>query len=157
MTMRGRFINPTGYRLVKLPSEDDTALYEFTLELKYPLHFACDDGRFFQPDKHEITDMGSIPPFVQAFLPKDRCLLTWIIHDSGYAKGGLYVAYREKQYTFLPMRRHELDNFMLAGMEAEGLDQTRRQLAYRMVRWFGWIAWYQRRHKAAQGATHAKI
>ena len=71
------------------------------------------------------------------FIPKDSCLLSWIFHDSGYAKGGLYVSNTGAEYIFHAMTRKELDDFMLMGMEAEGLGWTKRQIVYYAVRWFG--------------------
>lgn len=145
--MKGSFHNTEGYSLVKLPESTgkNIALYEFTLAESYPLFFLCDNGIYMQPDRHEITDMGSIPLFAQALIPKDRCLLTWIFHDSGYAKGGLYISKTGDNFIFHPMTRGELDDFMLAGMRAEKLCWWKRKAVYKVVRWFGWVRWNQAR------------
>ncbi len=85
--------NPQGYTLPKVDSKRrlggllaSKAIYEYTMDLQAPLTFIDKDGRFRQPDRHlERTDLGSQPPIVQLFIPKDRYLLSVIFHDSAYA------------------------------------------------------------------------
>lgn len=144
--MRGRWVNATGYTLRKIPGSKNPILYEFTLDLVAPMTLVLDDGRSIRPDRHETTDMGSIPALAQLWVPKDSTLLTFVLHDSGYIKGGLYVATRTgERHVFMPMTRAEVDVLMVVGAEAEGAPPVARTVVYYMVRSFGWLAWNQRR------------
>ena len=148
--MNGKFYNREGYDLKKIPDSEiiyGEEMFNFKLDPVAPLYFLRDDGLYMQADRHEITDLGSVPPPLQPILSKTRCLLTWVMHDSGYAKGGLYVSRDGITYAFQKMTRKEIDVFMLMGMKAENLDWLRRTLAYGGVRLVGWWNWRKKRKR----------
>jgi len=145
---KNRFINPDGYTLTKV---DDVrhclilskAIYEFTLDDYAPLTFELADGTLIQPDRHmERTDMGSIPMSLQVFFPKDRFLLSYILHDSGYKHNGLYVqAHGEDEFTFMEMTRAEVDHVLAMAIRAEGGNIFQVSAIYSGVRIGGWGSW----------------
>ena len=141
-----RWLNQMGYGMRKIPGTDP-ALYDVTLDDDWPLTLLCEDtGWRYQPDRHEVTDMGSIPRILQSIIPKDRFLLTWLTHDSGYQKGGLYVSTSKGEpFVFVSMPRARIDALMLEGIVAEGCLWWERQMVYRGVRLGGWVAWNRKR------------
>jgi len=146
--MHGWFENQEGYTLRKIPSSRDPTLYEFSLSRSKPLTFIWEDGSCWQPDRHEITDMGSLPRLAQLWIPKDRYLLSWMCHDSGYLKGGLYVSPRRgRPYEFVKMPRKQIDDFMFEGIRSEGGTWLQLEAIYWAVRAGGWINWGDRRRK----------
>jgi len=137
--MSWRFDNPEGYTLRKIDGTKNPIRYDFQLDFTDPLTLVDTvNGSRIQPDRHAVTDMGSIPTWLQPIIGKDRFLITWLLHDSGYQHGGLYIsAGAGKPYEFCPMTRLELDQVMLVGLEAEGCRWITRRLIYRGVRLFG--------------------
>jgi hypothetical protein len=127
------FINPKGYWLVK-DEEKSTwwkAIYDFSLVLHAPLTFHDGSGRAITPNRHYLTDMGSIPrfpPILQAVVPKDR-FLGFFHHDSGYEFGGLHV-----DGVFTPMTRRQIDDLLFDMILADPIPGGRA---------IAWTVWSQ--------------
>jgi len=138
--MRWQWINPCGYNLVKIPGTRNPIRYDFQLDYIKPLTLLdTATGESWQPDRHAVTDMGSIPRWLQPLVDKDRYLLSWLLHDSGYQHGGLYLSLAPGMpFCFQPLSRLQLDAMMLAGIEAEGGGWFVRHAIYRAVRLGGW-------------------
>lgn len=123
----GQFINGwDGYTLRKLRDESyllifTKAIYEFRLNDKKPLTFTAPDGTRYQPDRHCETDMGSIPLSLQMVYPKDRYLLSFLFHDSGWRHGGLYVKrLGQKRFTFQKMSLGKMNKLLGLMIRCEG-------------------------------------
>ena len=116
------FVNQQGYSLVKIP-QTDPAVYDFTLNAEKPLTFIHPDGWRLQSDRHFQTDMGSIPKRLQRFLPKDKFLLSFSMHDSAYGHGGLFIAGQDdSEFVFWRMTRREIDDLFCLMLISEGCD-----------------------------------
>jgi len=135
-----RIYNPTGYTLCKVPGSNPVQ-YEFRLAEVDPLTF-LHDGLCVQPDRHEVTDMGSIPRPLQPLAPKDRYLLAYILHDSAYHKKGLYFAETMNgPFQFAAVTRRYADGLLYEAIRAEGGASWRAWAIYSTVRLFGSLAW----------------
>jgi len=127
--MTARFQNPQGYSLPKVDSKRrlggllaSKAIYEYTTDLQAPLTFIDKDGRFRQPDRHlERTDLGSQPPIVQLFIPKDRYLLSVIFHDSAYAHHWTWIKGKDQFYYKTVITRKEADMLLREMVLVEGM------------------------------------
>lgn len=141
--MKARFINKEGYSLVKDEhASNGKIVYRFKLDEVTPLTYYCGSW-FWQPNKKYLTDMGSIPVALQVFpqLHKDRYLLSYMFHDSGYAFKGLYSSGRhDGQFTFFPKTRAEIDEMLFDMLQAEGATWLVRWTIYLGVRAGGWVA-----------------
>ena len=71
-------------------------LYLFELDEVDPLTWGDPQGNLWRPNKHQYTDMGSVPRIMQFLLPrwfsKDRYLSAYSCHDSAYREKGLWLA-----------------------------------------------------------------
>ena len=155
------FINPDegkGWNLTMLPQLADVPwwqrpfknrrLYEFDLNPDTPLTYHDHNGLFWQPDRHYITDLGSVPALVQ-WLPYPRIskdgtfVLPFLIHDSAYQAPedggrGLYVSELfQGPYRWRPMTRLEADRMLEQMVRAVGGRCVESALIYRAVRMFG--------------------
>ena len=91
--MKAHFDYPKGYSIVKdtVRSTWWKAIYEFTLDAKFPMTYVATDGTRIRPDIHFFTDQGTVPRLgLQFFVPKDR-FLGFYFHDSCCIHGGLWV------------------------------------------------------------------
>ena len=122
-------------------------IYEFTLNVRHPLTYVTEDGRFIQPDKHFQTDQGSLPPFIQPLIcAKDRAI-GFYIHDSAYTEGGMYVSRDEgKTYKFEEMLRENVDAllFEMCKHDPRPLNIAQRYAIWCGVRIGGGIAGYNK-------------
>ena len=120
---------PTGYWHPRL--------YEFTASLEWPLTYidACECS--WQPDRHFLTDMGSIPRIVQGLpgLGKDDRLCSYLLHDSAYVHGGLWRSpCTTFGYSFHALTKAEADRLLYYMLRAEGGGWLAAQAIYRAVR-----------------------
>ncbi|MHC4616823.1 MAG: hypothetical protein ACYTEQ_03620 [Planctomycetota bacterium] len=136
------FLNPQGYTLRKIGDVPylrifTKALYLFELDPKAPLTF-CDGSIRTQPDRKLFTDMGSTPYCARLLFPKDRYLLSYTNHDSGYKNGGLYMAGPDdKEFVFVHCDRLTVDRWLYKMTLAEGATEAGAKTIYYMVRAFG--------------------
>ena len=115
------------YRLTPLDEWAGWGLWKRRLYLfeNIDLTFHHPQGYKIRPDKKFKTDMGSVPLFLQSLIPvlfaKDRWLREYIMHDSAYAHGGLWVALNGcEDYTFLKMQRPQVDDLLSLTIKAGG-------------------------------------
>jgi len=102
-----------------------TALYEFINDPDDPWTFHHPDGYLVRPDKHFITDMGSVPKILQGLIPvlfsKDLWLGDYCMHDAGYKHGGLWFAKRNiTTFIFCKMKRGVVDELLDLTIHASG-------------------------------------
>lgn len=98
------------YRQKRIWPFPPKTIYRFRLILVRPLTYRNDEG-FWQPNRTFFTDKGSVPLFVQPFIPSDR-FIGFYFHDSGYKHG--YLHFSENGLDFKPrkMTRKQLDNLL---------------------------------------------
>jgi hypothetical protein len=120
------FLNREGYTLRKTGDVPylyvlRKAVYDFRLSVVHPLTY--DDGtRLIQPDRHFVTDMGSVPLMLQPLIPKDRFLLSYIFHDSCYKHHGYWARSKHDgaRWGFVPCQREDADLMLREMAHSEG-------------------------------------
>lgn len=132
--MSSFFVNIHGYELQKIWGSEP-AKYDFSLKAE-PLTYVDSNGRTIQPNRHYVTDMGSIPLCFQVFFPKDEFLLSYIFHDSAYAFGGFW-----EQGEFVERTRKQTDDRLLEMILVEGGGWLEAHIVWFNVRAFGWASW----------------
>jgi len=142
--MNPMFLNPKGYTLVEDPAKSSwwEIVYECTLDPKHPLGFLSEAGNRYQPDRHFFTNQGSlprVPPFVRMIWPKDR-FLGFLIHDSGYIHGGLWM-WSELcgRMAFKTMTRKQVDDLLYEMILADPIPGNRASawMIWSHVRMYG--------------------
>jgi hypothetical protein len=87
-------------------------VYDYTPIYDHPKFFEQRDGVRIACPAISGTDQGSVPPFVQSWLPKDG-LLGYYTHDAAARDGGLYFRYPgEKEWTFRRVTRWQSDRLL---------------------------------------------
>jgi hypothetical protein len=147
----GLFVNPDGYSLVKRPGPHfyrpkwanglplfRVTLYEFTLSDLHPLTFRTPGHWHYRPDRHFVTDMGSIPRPLQLLFPKDEFLLSYLFHDSLCLHRKQFVsASLDGEYRPARMDSVEAARQLRTQIRAEGGSAVRAATVYGAVRLFG--------------------
>lgn len=126
-----------------------TGIYEYTADAERPLTMVLADGTEIQPDKHFETDMGSVPLRIQALpgglFQKDRWLAAYILHDSGYSHGGLWVRRPgEGAFHFEPMTKAQVDDLLRTGILILGGPSWNANVIHWAVDEFGTGIWSHR-------------
>ena len=142
----GVWRNIYGYRCDRLPIPPPPwwgslwwapkPLYEFTLAIRDPLTYVGADGREYQPDRRYQTDKGTIPRPLQVLMPSDLFERSFLLHDSGYAFGGLWIT-----GAFVVMTRAAVDALLREMILAEGGTEVQAWMVYAAVRTFGFGGW----------------
>lgn len=105
-----------GYKLCLHHYENKKAIYEYTANEKTPLTFVDFEGMKIRPDNHFFSDMGSVPPVLQAIpgFAKDRHLFPFLFHDSAYTHGGLWIKTKwETDFRFIILPRRQVDELLV--------------------------------------------
>lgn len=140
----GEWINPGGFvlrdTLTKVPGFPPWRrrnLYEYAADPVAPMTFRL-GSVFIRPDRHGLTDMGSVPEMLQyLFCPKDLHNPSFILHDSACREHGLYFASQfPGPYTFCPISSVRAAGLLGQCLYAAGYTR-RAQIVYRAVRRFG--------------------
>ena len=134
-----------------------TALYEFENDLLDPWTYHHPCGYSVRPDRHFVTDMGSIPKILQGLIPvlfsKDLWLGDFCLHDSGYKHGGLWFAKHDPLvFTFSKMARSAVDEMLDITIHASGGGCISSAPIWAGVRLGGWASFDKgdlRKKKAA--------
>ena len=153
--MAARFIHPQGYTLRPTGEWQPgagyllglTALvgirrkrkqYEFTLDAQSPLTFAPNPVLYIRPDRHGLTDLGSIPEQLEPFICRSRFEPSFILHDSACVHQGLYFsATYDGPYTFCRISSHSAAKLLRKCVRAEGAFWHTAALVFRAVDRFG--------------------
>lgn len=123
-TAHGLFVNPDGYREHKVG--DIPYLWLFTKTVFYvemrehPLIFKRLNGIWYKTKGTFYSDHGTIPLTAQPFLPKDRFLLSYLIHDSACIQHGLWISRdKGKSWGFEFMLSSEVHDLLGEMVRAE--------------------------------------
>lgn len=119
-------------------------LYEFTNDPQDPLTYHAHNGFLIRPDQHQITDMGSVPLLLQAFIPswfsKDRWLAAFIYHDDAYQNHGWWFAVHGG-WKFRQASRKTADKMLYQMVRVLGGSKANAWAIYAGVRIGGKKAW----------------
>lgn len=125
--------------------------FEFTNDPRQPLTYD-DSVLLMRPDNHFMTDLGSVPRFLQKAVPiwfdRARFPKSYIFHDSAYLHGGHWCGVKGHGFKFTPMTRKKVDELLRDMILAEGGSKMAARLIHAGVRMGGWKAW---RRKLATG------
>ena len=110
-----------GYTLTPLPSDGKRKRWEFQLDKRTPLQFVGNDQTRWETDRHFVTDLGSIPAFLQWMFNPAEYTLAFLFHDSGCIHKGMFRKDASMaEFIFLPMTRAEIDGMLRDLIRAEG-------------------------------------
>lgn len=113
--------------------------YEFTLDRVRPLTLCLYPGGWYcQPDRHGLTDLGSVPEVAESLLPRNCYEPGFIVHDSACRERGLYFASQiEGPYTFCPIDSDAAHRLLGLTVRSMGAWPATQAAIYRAVRHFG--------------------
>lgn len=106
--------------------------------LTEPFVFVSKSRGRVEVEKGFDTDFASVPRF-----------LWWLYPPWGDYKRPAVV--HDWDYWYQTVPRDVADKTFMEGMEAIGIPWHRRQILYRNVRAFGWLAWRDNRKKRLSG------
>ena len=147
-------LNPGGYVLAPIPGKTSPGMgylfglgalwgwrrkrkvYDFRLDPERPLTLCLYPGGWYcQPDRHEETDLGSVPELCEPWLPRNSYEDGFVIHDSACHKRGLYFASQiEGPYTFCPIDSDTAHRLLGLTVRAMGAWPITQFAIYRAVR-----------------------
>jgi hypothetical protein len=133
--MCGFFMNKLGYNMTKIPCTDPP-LYDVSLTADLPLCFVTRQEVILEPNRHFVSDRRSGPNILDTIIPRDGYLLSYLMHDSGYAFGGFWIGGR-----FTKFSRKEVDDLIYDMLISEGAWPTTAWLVWANVRAFGASHW----------------
>lgn len=134
---QGFTLRDTGRKVPGFPPWRKRTLYEYRADPDEPLTFQFCDHGFVRPDRHGVTDMGSVPEAAQLIVPKDLHLPSFILHDSACRENGLYFsASLDGHYVFCPMPSNRVHRLLGDTLRAAGYTK-RAGLVWAFVRTFG--------------------
>jgi len=118
----GHFINPYGYtdrpfiparyersRVFRWRTKE---LFDFQLDAQNPVIWVRPDGTWIMPDRHFVTDGGSLPPFIEwvSGITREKHKPAFYFHDSGAKHGGFWVSTDGgNTWRFVVMTRRQVD------------------------------------------------
>ena len=130
-----------GYTLRKIRDRrylwTTVAVYECRLMRVMPLTFVDKHGNRWRTRTEFETDMGSIPLTAQMIIPKDRGLLSYLMHDDACITGRLWC--RESgnaSWQEVKMSRSDRDNHLYECLLAEGINRIQARAVWLGIR--GW-------------------
>jgi len=95
-------LGPWLYRKLAGP----VGIYHYSADPEYPMTLVLSDGTEIQPDRTFESDMGSVPPLIQAipggWFGKDRLLPAYTGHDSDYTFGVHWIRRPGGEAVFRP-------------------------------------------------------
>lgn len=153
LNVPGIIINPFGYDLRPTdrfigPWWDRRPVFEFFLDRQAPLTFRHPTWQYLQPDRHGLTDFGSVPFPCNLIVPRYRFKPAYILHDrccddidtdgNGLKRHGLYVsAVYDGPYRFVEMTPEQAAEVLECVMIADGAWAWQAAAARRAVVQFG--------------------
>jgi len=120
--------------------------FEFTNDSFDPLTFYAVGIGEIQPDRHFLTDGGSVPAFIKGIpgFEHTRFARSYILHDSNYWHGHYFVGGLPVQCS-----RAMADKLMYRGIIAEGGNGLVAWTIWAAVRCGAWVVW--RRYRKENG------
>ena len=149
--MSGRIINPNGYTLRPTGKWEPGApyllwpfkrrrrkQYEFTLDPQAPLTWQAGVTCYVQPDRHGLTDLGSIPEQLRPWLSINRFEASFLMHDSACREHVLYFTGTfDGAYVKCHVGSERAHALLRDMVRAEGGNRLTAWLVWRVVRRFG--------------------
>jgi len=130
-----QFINIEGYSLTAVREMSAWWMTVCEFHLKDPaLAFLCKGEYRVEPNRHYFTDMGSVGRLLGLAIPKDRYLLAFLLHDSGYTFGGFWI-----DGGFVKFTRKQVDDllyYMILVDPVKPLSSALRALSAKTI-WLG--------------------
>jgi hypothetical protein len=140
----GCWLNTLGYDLRKLRDEKwlwtTKAIYGVWLPVFQPLTYVDKIGRQWRPRNYFETDMGSIPLTAQVLVPKDRGLLSYLLHDDACACGRLFCSVDGGPWAPEKLTRKERDCLLRDCLRAEGVNAVQAAAVYLAVRCWAMVS-----------------
>jgi hypothetical protein len=135
----GILFRPTGRFVRGFPPWRRRPEFEFHLDPDYPLTLRCDPGGYYvQPDRHGLTDFGSVPEPLQGLVNSTYAPASFVFHDSGCREGGLYFSrHIEGPYTFCPMESASVHRLLRLCVRAERRNPVAAAVIWAAVRVMG--------------------
>jgi len=129
---------------LSLPNgKTDSLAYQFDNSLSDPLTLAL-DGNLYRPKQSYKTDMGSVPPSLQAIYPrwfaKDRYLDSFLLHDQSYAFKSIFEAV-PGGWEKIILTRKQADKMLKQCILLEGGSRKNAWAIYIGVRLGGCFSW----------------
>jgi hypothetical protein len=121
-------------------------LWEVGNRTRDPLTYHDPNGFKLRPNHSFVTDFGSVPFIAQAIIPRIFSSFRWrksyTFHDSGFMEKGLWYAEEgSDEWSFKPMTRRELDNYLPVWIRAEGGGTINSAPIWFGVKLGSWSAW----------------
>jgi hypothetical protein len=142
--MKAEFLNPDGY---EIHPRYNTGLFrktvfEFDLDIHKPLTFQRANGELIRPDRHYLTDKGSVPVCLRWLVPHDTYERSFLLHDSAFLHHGHYVkSPLGGDFVFRTLTMDQANSLLAEMMDAEGAWGITRAAVYKAVKWFGAFSW----------------
>ena len=116
-------------------------MYEFWLNPKTPLMYVDNKGQTWQPDLHFKNDLGSTPPCLQRFFPKDEFLASYSFHDSACKYGYLWM----KSVVHAPFQKEYMTLFQ-SNKLLEEMIEAEAKLSEKKYKW-KWLTAIKRKQE----------
>lgn len=108
-------------------------IFDFKLRDDRPLTWIAPDGRMVRPDRHYLTDDGSVPAFSSIFVcarNDGHMLPCFMMHDSGCRYGTLWVKTGDGPWVETAISHLDCNRILAAMGMAMGEDQWRVKAVY---------------------------
>jgi len=119
-------------------------LYDFCNDERDPLTWSDGNGIMIRPDRHFVTDMGSVPLTLQFIAPgyfaKDRWIRSFILHDSAFLHGGHWFAVKGG-WEFRELTMKQANKYLQQMVISEGGSKVTAWLIYAGVQIGGRASW----------------
>ena len=144
----GKFVNPGGYALTKLPRParpwyhpvwwNPPAYYHVSMDIDHPLTWV--DRYEARTGSQFTSDKGSVPAVFEWVIRDDAFLLSFLYHDSAYHSGGWYV-HQANGFRFVELTRRQADDILYDMVISEGGSVQQARLIWAAVRMGGARGW----------------
>lgn len=158
MSILSRYLNPFGYRIAHIGNKGlmRKAVFDFTLDDFAPLTYMRYNGELVRPDRHFVTDKGSIPVCLRWLIPSDTYERPYLFHDSAYLHHGLWFQSPfGHEFIFKPMSMDEANRLLSEMMDSEGAWRLTRNTVFKAVKWFGRFSWNNGERRVKAGSQQA--
>lgn len=119
-------------------------VYKLHLDKDHPLGFRQHDGTVLMPADGAPCDGGTVRPIAaQLWIAKDRFQLGFIVHDSIYSTGGLWVLRPGHLWQWVAVNRSEADALLRTMCRCDPVPcgWWKATIVWAGVRAGGWAGW----------------